>query len=211
MKKILREECELIGALIGDGHISTKCGKYIVGFTGNKVTDREYFEHLERLIFVSWGKRVKVKITQTAVRIKFDSKQIVERLTNFFGIPANEGKGQKAVVPPQVCSDWALARNAIRGLFDTDGSIFVSDKRGSPKYPSIELTTTSNALARQIRLLLSMRGFCVANIWGYCSKRSRLTAYKVPLNGRQNLKKWLKEIGFSNPYKRQRAREALVN
>lgn len=210
MLEVSKEECELIGALMGDGHISTKCGKYIIGFTGDKITDREYFQYLEQLIFVVWGKKVKAKITKNAVRIKFDSKQIVERITNFFGIPANKGKGQKVVIPPKIYSNWDLAKNTLRGLFDTDGSIFVADKPGSPQYPSIELTTTSKNLARQVKALLSERGYRVANIWGYCSKLSKLTAYKVPLNGRKNLGNWLREIGFSNPYKRRKATNALA-
>jgi hypothetical protein len=32
-------------------------------------------------------------------------------------------------------------------------------------------------------------------------------AYKVPLNGKENIKKWISEIGFSNPYKMKRALE----
>lgn len=203
------KECELIGALIGDGHISTKSHKYIIGFTGNKITDKKYFSLLEKYIFEVWGKPVKSKLTENAIRIKFDSKALVERLTKHFGLPANKGKGQKVKIPVQLCSEWRLTRNVIRGIFDTDGSIFVSDKPGSKRYPSIELTTTSKRLAKQVKGLLSKQGFRVANIWSYCSKCSKLTAYKVPLNGRENLKKWVAEIGFSNPYKMRRALDAL--
>ena len=209
MLKVSYKECELVGALIGDGHISTKCGKYIVGFTGNKVTDRAYFLYLNGLISDVWGKRTNVKITSNAVRITFYSKQVVGRLTNHFGIPANKGKGQRAIIPLQICANWGLAKNALKGLFDTDGSIFVSNKPGTPNYPSIELTTTSEALAWQVKNILLEQGFRVANIWPYCSKKSKLPAFKVPLNGWKNLNLWMKEIGFSNPYKAKRAMTAL--
>jgi len=97
----------------------------------------------------------------------------------------------------------------VRGLFDTDGTVFVANKPGSPNYPTIELTTTSKPLASQVRMVLQKQGFRTTKIWSYRSKTSRKTAYKVGLNGRQNLQKWPSEIGFSNPRKYQRARAAL--
>ena len=209
MNQLTFEECELIGALLGDGHISTKSGKYIIGFTGNKETDKEYFVKLEDLISLAWKKKTKSKITENVIMLTFYSKQLVEHLTNELGLPANKGKCLRAKIPKQIYLDWALAKNTIRGLIDTDGSVFVSDKRGAPRYPSIEFTTTSKVLAIQVKKLLSRRGFRVANIWSYCSKLSKHTTYKVPLNGRGNLEKWIKEIGFSNPYKLERAINAL--
>jgi len=41
--------------------------------------------------------------------------------------------------------------------------------------------------------------------WGV----GKRTTYKVPLNGRDNVRKWITEIGFSNPYKMDRAINAL--
>ena len=211
MSKLSAEECELIGALLGDGHISTKSGKYIIGFTGNKETDKKYFVKLEELISLAWKKKTKSKITEKAIRLTFYSKQLVEYLTNEMGLPANKGKCLRAKIPKQIFSDWELAKKTLRGLIDTDGSVFVSDKRGAPRYPSIEFTTTSKILAVQVKTLLSENGFRVANIWSYCSKLSKHDTYKVPLNGRDNLTKWINEIGFSNPYKLERATKALAN
>ncbi|MFH1225096.1 MAG: LAGLIDADG family homing endonuclease [Candidatus Diapherotrites archaeon] len=202
------EECELIGAYLGDGHIYKRNRKYIIGFTGNPITDAQYFENLSRLIYSAWGRVVKPKFRERAVRIKFDSKPIVERLTTTFRLPFHEGKCAKAKIPAEIEADWESAKHAIRGIVDTDGSVFVADKPGSPKYPSIEITTTSRALAEQLKELLSVAGFNVAKIWAYKSKTSVRTAYKVPLNGKANLRKWISEIGFSNPYKLARAMAA---
>jgi len=209
MQELTAGECELIGALIGDGHIYRKKHKYIVGFTGNKITDRKYYRKLETLIWKVWHKKVKSKIRENAVRIQFDSLPVVLRLINYFKIPANKGKCCKVFIPPQILKNRNLVNHTIRGIVDTDGSIFVADKPGAPKYPSIEITTTSNKLAKQLRAVLINKGFRVAKIWSYCSKMSKLTTFKVPLNGKQNLRKWVAEIGFSNSYKMNRARRAL--
>lgn len=85
----------------------------------------------------------------------------------------------------------------------------MADKQGSPKYPSIEMTTTSKALAFQLKEILEKRGFRVAKIWSYRSKLSKTRAYKVPLNGRKNVARWIREIGFSNSYKLKMALNSL--
>ncbi len=203
------EEAELIGALLGDGHIYRRNRKYIVGFTGNPITDRDYFEYLKKLISTVWHKEAKIKFRERAVRIQLNSKSLVYRLIEEFKIPFYKGKCAKVKIPKQIAKDWKLAKCAIRGVMDTDGSVFMADKPGSPNYPSIELTTTSKDLSEQVRNLLRNQGFKVANIWAYCSKTSVLPAYKVPLNGRQNLEKWIREIGFSNPHKKSIALKAL--
>ncbi|MBN2067405.1 MAG: hypothetical protein JW744_02975 [Candidatus Diapherotrites archaeon] len=209
MNDLTTEECELIGALIGDGHIYRKNHKYIVGFTGHQITDKEYYLKLKQLIWIAWGKKVNLKFRENAIRIQFDSLEIVQRLIGRFKIPANKGKGSKVVIPEEISNNWNFLRHTLRGIVDTDGSIFIADKPGSPQYPSIEITTTSKKLAFQIREKLLEQGFRAANIWSYCSKLSKLRAYKIPLNGRTNLKKWVAEIGFSNPYKLNRALIAL--
>lgn len=93
----------------------------------------------------------------------------------------------------------------IRGIMDTDGTIFVSKKPGIERYPTIEITTTSKVLANQLRIILLRQGFRVGNIRESTSKLSTRVAYRVPLYGKENIRKWLNEIGFSNEYKLNRA------
>jgi hypothetical protein len=204
-----RAECELVGALIGDGYLYTNKGKYVVGFTGQPETDKEYFEYLRRLINKVWQKEPQVKTRAGGLRIRFNSKPVIERLTKYFQLPTGKGKGEKVTLPKVIIDDWRLTRACLRGIFDTDGSIFTADKPGSPNYPSIEITTTSKQLAEQVKTMLESEGFRVAKIWQYQSKLSKRPAYKVPLNGWKNLEKWLETIGMSNPYKYQRAVEAI--
>ncbi len=92
---------------------------------------------------------------------------------------------------------------------DTDGTIFVSKKPGIDKYPTMEITTTSKNLANQLRKILLKREFRVGNIRASTSKLSKRIAYRVPLYGKNNVKKWLNEIGFSNKYKLKRAVEYI--
>jgi len=202
-------ECELVGAIIGDGNIYCNGRKRLIGFTGNQITDKEYYGKLKQLIKFAWGREVRVFFRENAIRIQFHSKTVVERLVSVFDLPCNKGKHLIVKIPDFVEADWQLAKHVIRGIADTDGSVFVSDKKGAPNYPSIEITTTSLVLAKQLKRILELNGFRVANIWSYKSKKSVHFAYKVALNGKVNLAHWLSEIGFSNECKLNKAFSAL--
>lgn len=88
---------------------------------------------------------------------------------------------------------WGLSKWTVRGIMDTDGTLFFSKKTyNEPIYPTIELRTCNRKLANQIEALLSKQAF-----------RARLRGnenegFHVALYGREMLKKWVDEIGFSN-------------
>lgn len=196
---------ELVGVVIGDGWIYTNNRKYQIGFVGNPKTDREYFEKLKELIHTEWKKEAKIVVKQRGIRIVLNSKEICMFLTGNLKMFHGEGKCEKIVIPEKIYGDWNLARKTIRGIADTDGSVFVAKKPRIGMYPSIEIDTCSRILAEQLKKILTERGFKVAKIWSYQSKKGKRISYKVPLNGKENLKRWVDEIGFSNPNKFNRA------
>ncbi len=201
---------EFIGALIGDGYIYTNNRKYVIGFTGNPITDLEYYKYLKYLIKNLWSKDVNIIERYRGIRIVFNSKEITQFLINEVGISHGIDKSEKITIPENIINDWNLAKHTIRGIVDTDGSIFTAKKPGFLLYPSIEITTSSYKLALQIRQTLIAHNFRVANIWRYKSKLSKRTTYKVPLNGIINIQKWVTEIGFSNSYKMKKAEKILM-
>jgi len=208
--KLTAEESEIIGALIGDGYIHRKDKRsYCIGFTGSPQNDVEYYEYILGLIKKVWKKDAKAKVRARGLRVAIHSKEIVTRLIDYFNMPYGENKSFKVKIPKQMLQSWTLTKATLRGIIDTDGTVFVANKPGSPNYPSIEIATSSIMLAKQIRSVLISHEFRVSNIWSYKSKNSTLTTHRLALNGRENLKRWLSEIGFSNPYKYQRAVNAL--
>ncbi len=169
--KITKGMAELIGALIGDGYIYRSHRKYQIGFVGSPITDKEYFKKLQYLIFSEWKKKAKIKFRERGIRMVIDSKEIAIFLIEELKIPHGEEKCEKVEIPEEIVANWELAKNTIRGIADTDGSVFVAKKPGIEKYPSIEITTTSKKLAEQIKDILVKRGFRVAKIWSYKSKK----------------------------------------
>lgn len=204
------ELAEFVGILIGDGYIYTNKNKYIIGFTGSPITDKDYYEYVKELIRKVWKKEVTIKERNKGLRIAFGSKEISDFLINGLGLAHGIDKSENIVIPECITKEWRLVKHSIRGIVDTDGSIFVAKKPGVIKYPSIEITTSSPKLALQLHGILTKNGFRVAKIWKYKSKLSKRTTYKVPLNGFENLDKWVREISFSNPYKLNRAKKALM-
>ena len=203
--KINKESAELIGALAGDGNIYRKNNKYRMGFTGNKITDKDYFEYLKILIRKEWKKEAKIVSRERGIRIVINSKKICLYLTDELKIPFGLNKSLNITIPKPIKCDWNLAKYFIRGIMDTDGTVFAVRKPRIRKYPSIELTTISKKLIEEVKSILESKGFRVSNIWHFVSKPAYTQTYRFGINGRDNLRKWMKEIGFSNSYKRDRA------
>jgi intein/homing endonuclease len=199
------KECELFGALLGDGYVSLAGRKYNFGFTGDPVKDKDYFDYLSNLIFSVCGKKVCPKVRARGVRLSVYSKRYCLHLINNFNFFVGAGKAIQAKLPDFVLEDKDLFKSAVRGLFDTDGSVFCSKKPGVEKYPSLELTTSSIVLAGQVRERLLGLGFRVTKVRSYFSKLSKHRTYKVCMHGKTNLVKWVNEIGFSNPTKLAKA------
>ena len=200
---------EFVGVLIGDGYVYIKNHHYVIGIVGSPKTDLEYFDYLKKLILQEFAISVKIKYRYRGLRIVFGSKEVVGFLCKDLGMIFGKNKSENVFIPNVILKDKKLIKSTIRGIADTDGSIFVAKKPGILKYPSIEITTSSYSLALQLRKVLTGLDFRVANIWNYKSKFSKRTTYKLPLNGRENIKKWVNKIGFSNPYKLKRAIEVI--
>ncbi len=208
-KRLSPELAEFVGIIMGDGYLYNGKNKFTIGIVGHPINDYGYFEYVQKLIFRLFNKETKIKKVGRGLRIIFDSKEIFIFLAKNFISCYGKDKCEKIEIPEVILKDWKLARHTIRGLTDTDGSIFFCNKPGSPHYPSIEITTSSKILAEQLREILIKRRFRVANIWSYKSKLGKRTTYKVPLNGVNNLKLWMNDIGFSNPHKRDKASTGL--
>ena len=196
---------EFVGALIGDGYISYSRGKFKIGFTGHPLRDKEYFLYLKSLIYDLWGKEVRIVNRLRGLRIGFRSKSAIDELLSI-GLPVGEKSGT-ITIPEFIIRNPDLLTCTIRGIVDTDGSVFTSKKPGVRFYPSIEITTSSYRLALQLKSSLNAYGFRIPKIRGHRSKLSTMVSYKVALYGFMNLERYLNVIGFSNPYKKIKAQK----
>ncbi|UCD03680.1 MAG: hypothetical protein JSW73_04025 [Candidatus Woesearchaeota archaeon] len=189
---------EFIGAVIGDGNLWSKDKHYRVEITGDPILDKEYFENFlipttKQLFAVN----PHVRVRQRGLRLRITSKDVYSLLTNDYKLPTGREKGMLVTIPKSILNNTSQTIACIRGIFDTDGSAFLANKGYRQDYPTIEISTTSEGLANQIRDSLVSLGYRV----GFRSWKREIfrTKWVISVNGDSMFKKWMDEIGTSNP------------
>lgn len=191
--KLNESLCELVGAFIGDGFTNKYGSSYITQFTGHSKLDNDYYDNtIIPIIYELFGIQPCVSKKGNVMRVTIYSKRLFELFTK--RLKLNYGKKVYTTKIPMeiIHADEKLLFAAIRGVFDTDGCVFV-DKRPIYKrpYPRITLQTASEPLYIQLKEVLE-KHFSL-----YTSKRKDRRHY-IEVYGHKQLKRWDRLIGFSN-------------
>ncbi|KXA93394.1 hypothetical protein AKJ64_00680 [candidate division MSBL1 archaeon SCGC-AAA259E17] len=114
------------------------------------------------------------------------------------------GKAKRVKIPKDVIrAHWKIKSRCLKGIADSHGSFFRSDKGYRRDNPTIEITTISKDLAMQIKAILEDRDFRVG-FRDWVPREDWNTRYIISINGDEMYKKWIGEIGFSNPRHHQK-------
>ena len=107
--------------------------------------------------------------------------------------------GKKLDFPiPEYLKEKELFFSFIRGLFDTDGTFYIENKRGKP-YPRIEIKIICAQLSKDITELLNKYGIR-ATLYRYKRKEENWNdLYSISVRGFSQLQKWFNLIGSNNP------------
>ncbi len=192
--RITSSLCEFIGAIIGDGNLWTDGSRYRVELTGDPKLDNSYFVYLSEVVYKLFKKSpYKLRVRQKGLRFRLQSKNAFCIITDL-GIKSGRNKSRIVTIPEDIMKKgWKYSRWTLRGIIDTDGTIFFSKKTYSiPIYPTLEISTYSKNLATQITDLLNNNNFR-AKLRGNSER-----GFTVGLYGFKMLERWIKEIGFSN-------------
>jgi intein/homing endonuclease len=200
--KLTEELCEVIGAYMGDGctYNSKNC-HYLVQYSGDSRLDREYYNSVIgpyiNNLFGSKACFKKVK-GKNAIRINFYSKKFYYFLKKFFNLKSNK-KADIIFIPKIIFDNEKNLHALIRGLFDTDGGIYL-DKRHIYKkpYPRIIFCTVSKKLHNQLIEYLS-KHFKIYSHQRKYKNSNHKDSYSIEIYGQKQLNKWINLIGFSNP------------
>ncbi|MCW4008171.1 MAG: hypothetical protein NWF09_05740 [Candidatus Bathyarchaeota archaeon] len=187
--------CELVGAIIGNGNLWSDGSRYRIEITGHPHLDREYFNYLSTISYRLFKKLpYPLRIHQRALRWRLQSKEAYISLLEI-GLPAGKEKSHSVSIPYCILQKgWNYVKWTIRGIMDTDGTIFFSKKTyEDPIYPTLEIRTCSKILANQITQILQQNGFRAR------PRGNQTEGYHVAIYGFKMLSLWIKEIGFSNP------------
>jgi hypothetical protein len=88
---------------------------------------------------------------------------------------------------------YEYSKHIIRGLFETDGSVYFSKVNNIIRYPRIEIKTSSKRLGGQLLAILRENGFTPHK--RKCESDRTLGIY---LSGPKELERWGKKIGFGS-------------
>lgn len=187
---------ELVGIILGDGHIYHYPPYHIYGLeiSGNASEDRVFFNRIAGYLEHFVGKRPKIRVKihtfGKSLQLLVYDKKFAYRLINL-GIPF-KNKSFTATIPSQYLS-WHHSQHVLRGLFETDGSLYFSKVGGKHTYPRLEIKSSSNELIKQIFGILSRQGY---NPHIIVKKSDKTSA--VYISGPHKIDKWVKEIGFGS-------------
>jgi len=194
---------EEIGWHIGDGSMNfyKNSGK-LKGFyqlRGHIEDDREHYEKRIKPLFK--------KLFDIDVRIRdMPSTRVVgfqiwnDNLIKFkkkLGLPL--GKKFEVQIPSILFKNIELTKAVLRGIFDTDGGIYL-EKKNKKLYPRIYITTSSFKLSEQLLKLFNKLGFRITRYSQLYNKDfNRQRSYILTIRGVEMFHKFMKEISPKNP------------
>lgn len=204
---LTEELAETVGAYLGDGCLNiykwSRRTETYMSYRGHPLEDKLWYdEWLIPTMHALFGITLKGNYNSDGTYgIKFGSKAIVSFYHECIGL--GFGKKTNATIPAIISEGpTRIKLSCIRGLFDTDGSLSFKKKHSDLHYyPVISLSNISKPLIEDTAKILLELGLNLARSDylphdSHCRTHSRI--YKIDLNGKENLKKWMQLIGFHN-------------
>ena len=186
--KITPKLAEFIGILLGDGSISQP--EYQICISMDGVLDDKYINTLVKGHFIHLFKKepgIYYSKTNRNVRCFIYSKDVFDYLTIKLGLPSGEKKyNPNNRIPKIFFNNDKLLKNAIRGLFDTEGGLYQHNKTS----PRLYIYNTSEALLESMHLALLQLGY----------KAIRKKRW-IKICKKDEIRKFFNEIGTNNPQK----------
>ncbi len=178
-KKMSSQLAEFIGILLGDGHLTPT---QVCVTLGTK--EKEYAEYVVSLMADLFNVKPKIALTKGQCSVVYlGSVRLVRWLFKNYNLVYNKVKLQ-VDVPSQCFLKPNYMRQTLRGLFDTDGSVYRL-KHGI----QMSLTNKSQRLLGSSRKMLDSLNF----------HPSVISSNKIYLTRIDDIDRYRKEIGFSNP------------
>jgi len=208
-EELTKELAELIGIVVGDGHLSViersnsmvkKFTQSAVYISGNR-NEKEYLDYIsilfKKLFNCDFSYR-EDKRSDAVSLIKY-SKGVVNYLNQVCEIPI--GKKTNIVKVPSIImnSSDEIKCAFLRGLADTD--FYVAFKKTKNNYPVIRGSFKSINIVKDLEILFSDLGFihsCRYYINRNDKRWGKYNMHAIYLNGEKNLERWAHLIGFNN-------------
>ena len=211
--KISIELAEEIGWHIGDGSMNyyKNRGK-LKGFyqlRGHIEDDKEHYEKRIKPIFRKlYDLNINLRYMPSTRVFGFQiwNNELV-KFKKKFNLPL--GKKLKIKIPKELLSNSNLKKAVIKGIFDTDGGIYL-ERKNNKLYPRLYITTISFELSKQLMNLFKELGFRATEYSQlYNKKFNRKRSYIITIRGVKMFHKFMKEISPNNPKHQEKYKKFL--
>lgn len=182
------ELAEFMGILLGDGCLSSA---FQAALYFNAQTDAEYAEFMKTFAFTLFGiaPRQTREVGGNGGTLLFSSKQLVEYLIQL-GFPRGDKVKNQTGVPEWILRDTEYRRSCLRGLMDTDGSVYRYEHcvyGRSYVHLAVCFTNRSHPLLRFVRETLATNGY-----------HPTATEFRIYLHRRREVERYFSEVGTHN-------------
>lgn len=187
---------EFYGNILGDGWLSNfNSGNkkvWLIGMCGNLSEDKELMKNYMFIIEKIFNRKRKVreKKESNVIELVFSHKHLLKYMNEKLKFPI--GQKENLYIHKSVTSlGFGKIKYVIKGIFDTDGTFYLQrNRKGIPSFPVIAIHMNELKLIKQIGEVLTGEDFKV----NY-SDNGKM----IRIHGREQLQKWMNEIGSSNP------------
>mgnify|MGYP001601439943 FL=1 len=189
-----KDLAEFIGIMLGDGGMSSGQVSITLGYS----TDWEYGRFIIKLIEKLFGVTPSIykELYKDAFKVRVSGVNFVRNM-QIVGLRVGNKIKQKFDVPFWIKDKEEYIKACIRGMIDTDGCVHrkVRKEHNGIEYRSIGITFCSLSKPLQLSFikLLNTIGFRVS-----------ISGKTIYLCGKEQIERYVQEIGFSNPKHLQR-------
>lgn len=176
---------ELFGILLGDGSVT----KYFAKVYLNAIADAEYVSFVETLasgLFPGASVTIQERTNHGTTEIQISSKDVCDYLYRIGFSP------KERYIPSWIKMNDIFIKSAVRGLFDTEGSVgikYFRGKHGNYLYKQLTVTNKNKNILAFLEQSLIRFGYRP-------TKKSQKNIY---LSNHPDIDRYLDEIGSHNP------------
>jgi LAGLIDADG-like domain len=193
------------GVHLGDGCLQQFASySYRYSISGSRKKEQAYYRCvLAPLLQDLYGVEPSVVESGSSIFLYVYSKELLEFKHRVMGMPIGPKK-QLTSLPSYVTeAEDSWVGRFLRGLYDTDGCVKLR-RTVAKDYPRISLVQAVEGVVRDVMDLLLARFHISSTIYCNTSFDKRRGKYSnswfLDVNGHENFRLFLKQIGTSNPY-----------
>ncbi len=208
MREILSLDGEMLGEacgiFAGDGSLYSTKRSHVLEVRSNK-KDLDYYTNYVKPIFEKIFSK-KLKIVKRSypgghvIGIRVCGSKAMKIFNVLLEFPIGKKSG-KVKIPKIVLNNHEYWKPYIRGVFDTDGSVYLRKTGKKYKNPVIDISSRSIEHLLQLKEIMKDLGF---NMW--LEKGN----FKIRMAGWKNVKRFFKEIKPHNNTKQEKFREIMM-